>query len=427
MNIYKKIVYFIGLLLITFFICFEVTSNTTLDQPQLSLPNSNIDFSNKDLLVGYGKSSIIPKEPVPLAGYGIRNNFDKINDSIFVRTILLSNKSTKLAFITLDLMLITPNLANQIKASLLNLGINNVYFSASHTHSSIGGYGEGFIGKIILAGSNSEVINNIVDNTVIAVKKSIKNQQKINSINFKTQKYNNVKNRVNDERNVDQKLRNIIFITKKGKSIRIISGNAHPTIISHKTTSISNDYPGQLCLQSKSDFTMFMAGTMGSITPIIHNGKSSFEKAKKYASTLLNSEIIDIVDINKNFLTYQKINTGTHKFGLHITEYFRLRNWLFNLLFGDINSFVDVVRVGSILFISLPVELSGEYYPQLENYAFDNNLHLVLTTFNGTYLGYAPPSNNFKINHRETREMNWLGKYGGDYFNEVIKLIIQNQ
>ena len=66
-------------------------------------------------------------------------------------------------------------------------------------------------------------------------------------------------------------------------------------------------------------------------------------------------------------------------------------------------------------------------YKELEILANSKGINLVLTTFNGTYLGYGPPSESFDINHRETRETNWFGKYGGDYFAEVIRMIIENK
>ena len=77
--------------------------------------------------------------------------------------------------------------------------------------------------------------------------------------------------------------------------------------------------------------------------------------------------------------------------------------------------------------IALPCELSSEFYPELQKLAEAKGMRLIITSFNGSYVGYATPSRNFHINHMETRTMNWTGKYGGDYFNELVRLIIEKQ
>ena len=47
--------------------------------------------------VGWAKESLIPTEPVPLAGYGARKgaNFEGVDDSIFVKAVVFDNEITK--------------------------------------------------------------------------------------------------------------------------------------------------------------------------------------------------------------------------------------------------------------------------------------------------------------------------------------------
>ena len=206
-----------------------------------------------------------------------------------------------------------------------------------------------------------------------------------------------------------------------------MSTNVHPTIISHSAVNLSNDYPGALCNSSESDFNDFMAGIMGSLTPIIHQGETGFDKAQKYANHLLGSKIVASNKIKPNCLKSNFIELPNPNLGLSLSSSIQMRNWLFILLFGEAKSYVSTLRIGNLLMIGLPVELSGNYYKNLDLYAQKRGFSLFLTTFNGTYLGYAPPSKYFNIDHRETRETNWLGKYGGDYFEDLIKMIIEKQ
>ena len=77
-----------------------------------SLDRLNSNIEGDTLKMGWAKSSLIPSFPTPLAGYGERKG--KINigveDSIWVRTIVLDNGKNRAAYISLDLLIPPPNL-----------------------------------------------------------------------------------------------------------------------------------------------------------------------------------------------------------------------------------------------------------------------------------------------------------------------------
>ena len=100
--------------------------------------------------VGWAKESLIPTEPVPLAGYGARKgaNFEGVDDTIFVKAVVFDNEITKAAYISMDLLIVPPNLDHQKILDKLSFEVDNLYLTARHTHSSIGGYLEGLAGKI---------------------------------------------------------------------------------------------------------------------------------------------------------------------------------------------------------------------------------------------------------------------------------------
>ena len=57
--------------------------------------------------------------------------------------------------------------------------------------------------------------------------------------------------------------------------------------------------------------------------------------------------------------------------------------------------------------------------------AEENGLHLLITTFNGGYIGYITPDEYYNHNFHEVRDMNWFGPYNGAYFDEIIRGIIR--
>ena len=379
------------------------------------------------LFVGYSKASIIPNEPVRLAGYGLRDKFEGINDSIFVKSVVLVNSIDTIAYLSFDLMVLTPSVSNMISSSLAEIGINQIYFTTSHSHSSIGGYGNSFIEKIILGGQEEAVFNKLKVATLESVNNALDNLAEVDKIFTIFQEYNSVKNRLTEERNQTKKIRNLLIKTDDGESIKIMSAVAHPTIIEHKSKLVSNDYPGYLCSSDTSSFTIFSAGIMGSTAPIIHDGKTSFNKAKNYAIQLLGSKVVQEDQSDYNGVSFNEVEFIADDFGVHFTENLRLRTWVFNLVFGRPECYIKSMRIGNNLFVGVPVELSADYYGNLEIAAKKKGLNLFLTSFNGTYLGYAPHSKDFYIEHMETRSMNWMGKYAGDYFEKIILKIIEKQ
>ncbi len=123
---------------------------------------------------GFAKVSITPSlnsiednyaegkfKALPLAGFGDRKGKPAtgIHDSIFVRAVALRAGGQTLVFIGADLLIIPPNITDSVAVILAAEGIGReqLVFSATHTHSSLGGWGPGFIGKQFAGDENKNV------------------------------------------------------------------------------------------------------------------------------------------------------------------------------------------------------------------------------------------------------------------------------
>jgi hypothetical protein len=110
---------------------------------------------------------------------------------------------------------------------------------------------------------------------------------------------------------------------------------------------------------------------------------------------------------------------------IRIADNWRLRPWLFEALMGKQDPYINILRVGDVVLLGLPCELSGEFYPRFAQICRERNLYLIITTFNGNYLGYVTPDEYYSLRKYETRDMNWFGPYNGAYFTELIQGILQ--
>ena len=133
---------------------------STLDSisNQLSLAEGEVE-------VGFGRVSITPgldageDDPVagvfkeiPLAGFGSRKGTyaEGVHDSLFVKTVAIRVQEQTMVLIGSDMLIVPPNISEAVTRLVseeLALNRNQLFFSATHTHSSVGAWSEGFGGK----------------------------------------------------------------------------------------------------------------------------------------------------------------------------------------------------------------------------------------------------------------------------------------
>jgi hypothetical protein len=109
---------------------------------------------------------------------------------------------------------------------------------------------------------------------------------------------------------------------------------------------------------------------------------------------------------------------------LRISDNLRIRPWLFKYLLGDTNAHLDFTLIGNTLLIASSGELSGVFYEKWEESARAKGLNLIITTFNGGYIGYITPDRLYDKHFHEVREMNWYGPGNGAFFDAMIEEII---
>jgi len=111
------------------------------------------------------------------------------------------------------------------------------------------------------------------------------------------------------------------------------------------------------------------------------------------------------------------------KTNLRLNENIKLRNWVFQSLYPESAIYISILKIGNVLWLGMPCDFSGELMPPLAELAEKNHTKLIITSFNGAYMGYVTPDKYYHLQHYETMEMNWLGKKGS-LFSNVLKAVI---
>ncbi|NOX67337.1 MAG: hypothetical protein GXO85_16440 [Chlorobi bacterium] len=262
------------------------------------------------LQAGFAKINISPKmvkgaeDPskgvfnnIKLAGFGGGQIATGVHDSIYAKAVALKVDNDLIILVGGDLLLMAPEVVNKVAENLKtssDLKRKQIYFGATHTHSSIGNCIPGFVGEKFGGKYQPEVVNWLAEKLTTVILKSVSDLQPAQIANGYIHSPNLVKNRIIGKTGrLNDKFTLLSIKQLKGKQTVIGIFAAHATTISDWNSEFSGDYPGyfQRGLERMGvDMAMFYAGTVGSHT---NEGKGSkFDRSKYIGEALADSAMI---------------------------------------------------------------------------------------------------------------------------------------
>ncbi len=403
--------------------------NTLLDNWKPAIDTS------RNLKAGWAKVNITPSKPTPTAGYGDREGkpYQSIHDSVYVRAIVLSNAKKPIAIVSCDLLIFPPEVTILLKEKLKTIGFDwsQVYVGTTHTHNSLGAWGKNSVGELFAGKYDQSIVNHIADKVLEAIRKANQNlvSAKIGyaEINAKELVFNRL---VGDKLGTTDPFIRVLKIEKQtGETAILTTFSAHATTLNADKNFLSADYPGELVetLNQKGYFASYMAGSVGSSGPVGEELKNDFVQMKNLSEGLsakILKEIGNIKVSTINQLSLSTFNLSLREPQVRFAQNWRFRPWVFKTLFGDYPAEIKALKIGKNVMIGTPCDYSGELMPEIITTARNRNLNLIITSFNGGYIGYITHDRHYDLNSYETRVMNWYGVQNGVYFQEMIKKIL---
>ena len=373
---------------------------------------------------------------VPLAGFGNRKGKPAtgVHDSIFVRSVALKVGSRQMVFVGADLLIMPPNIIDEVVGQLASKGIprDQLLFSATHSHSSIGAWGPGFVGEQFAGKANPEIQKWLVSCIVKSVLAAVSDLSTSQITNGSFAAGQLTRNRFIGELGTKNGDFTYILINQKGKRKAVIgSFSAHSTTQCAVNMLFSGDYPGyceRKMEASSFDVALFCAGSIGSQSP---SGKGKdFESARfigeSLADTLIKKMPFKTYHDSSNFSTVT-LRVTLPEYHLRLTPRINLSTWLSNKLMPEPkNVYFQVVRIGKLVWVTAPSDFSGEYALQIKYAMAAKGYDAVVTSFNGSYIGYIVPGRYFYMDEYEPKLMGWFGPTMGDYAMELIRHLTDN-
>jgi len=392
------------------------------------------------LYAGFSEVNITPKitavspnaakgefNAIKMAGYGSGQIAKGIHDSIFAKAIAIKVDSSEVVFISADMVIIPELVVLKVAENLKEkIGRKQLFFGATHTHSSIGNCIPGFVGKSFGGEFQPEVVAWLSTKFTDLILKALKDEKpsKFSAGYIKTP--NLVRNRIIGETGrLNDKLNLVSFVQNNGKKAVIGIFSAHATTIGTWNDAYSADYPGyfQRNLESSEvDLALFFAGTVGS-----HSNKGEGEKFAK--AQYIGETLADSAKSLIRTMAYDSIMKMTtiaseleipELQAFYIMDQTRLSPFLGKKLMADMDPiYLQGLKLNNLIWIAMPYELSGEYGIDLKNALELEGYMSALTSFNGQYLGYIVPQKYYYYDTYEARLMGWYGPNMGDYLMEL--------
>lgn len=235
-------------------------------RPPLSAP-ARIDSGQglTSLRMGSGRAPIAPPWPVPLAGYGPgRPTANNAAFPLEAQALVLESQPVKVGVVTLDVLLVPEELAEDIRAGARALGISPIWVVATHSHSSMGGYDPELLAQVVGTGAYREEARRVL---VDAARRALEHAAaNVAAAQLKWAQTTVPELSVGRDGNEpDSRLLKLQMDADTGNQAQWLVLSGHPTLVSRSQASADPDYPGRLAAleRPRHDVTLVTQGGSG--------------------------------------------------------------------------------------------------------------------------------------------------------------------
>jgi hypothetical protein len=412
---------------------------------RLQAASASNTIARGKLAAGFGRALLTPTvnatqddpaqgrfRALPLAGYGSRKGRSATgaHDDLYVKAVALRVGDHLAVMVGADALIIPPEVT---EAALQILGQNpglrreQIYLSATHTHSSLGGWGEGWLGESFAGAFQAGARTWFADRIITAVRAALADLKPASFGHGSFHAPEWVKNRlVGSLGKTDPDFSYAVLKQDDGRVAILGSYAAHATILSASMMEFSSDYPGfweRAIEKTTGGMAVFLAGAVGShsANPGASGLKGAERMGQALAQTLLD-QLPQIPITNSIALDILGLDVSMPPINARLTDGIRLRPWLASRLLHHANrTFIQTLRLNDSIWISTPCDFSGELALGIKDFLHARGSSAIITSFNGDYVGYVIPSRYYHLDGYEPRLMSFFGPNVPDYFDELIR------
>lgn len=387
------------------------------------------------LRVGAAEVDVTPPVGEPLAGYSGREPKAStgIRDRCFARAITVSNGGRTVTVCGGDLLAVLPPLRRRILRRL-DLPPEDVFFTATHTHSGPGGYSDRWIDQLVLGEFHPEALERLAAGFVAAIRRSRRRLVPA-GLHFARQgpapgDPPPVRNRIEPGGPVADGVCSLVFRRLDGARAQplalLVVASPHATCLDRHDRRLSGDYPAavQRAGGDAGFVCLFAAGAVGSMGPREPKA-SGAANARRTARRIWAQVDVGPAETGayavRARLAAAILPVDLPSQHYRIARHLRLSPVLASYL-HDRRTYLHVIRIGRAVLLGMPGDYSGELAVELEA---PRGLEPVITSFNGDYVGYLLPRSRYRRTNYEAREMNLFGPWSGELLQAAARRVLR--
>lgn len=398
------------------------------------------------VLVGFSKSEFTPIMPVPLAGYAHLSDrmSRKVRDPLFVRAVAISDGNTTVILIIYDLLLIWDTLYEGLKVRLSDTKAH-VICHATHTHSSIGGFIDSFLGRRFMGDFRDWVIPMLVDVGERVARESLASM-KIGMLSAGVTRVHGLNENRRDPNGPKDDEVTILMIKRNNEQAIILSYSAHPVIVAERDHfAVSADYPGEVArrLENKVQFSAFIQGSLGGVGCLFPNDVDLEKNIEMMASPLVEAGLTANLEPCDGNILFKSVDVSFPScdvrpfFDDQIFRHIDLPiRFICNRLVGKRpkTAMVEGFRVGNFALIGTPADLGVGIAIEAKNRCRKAGIpYPIIASQTNGYIGYIHRRSDYAKSVANSHlamaiyenSMSFFGRNAGEMVLEAISKVIE--
>ncbi len=219
------------------------------------------------LSAGAARVELEPPLPVVIAGYPPqRPEATRILYPLRARALVLEIDRLKLGLVSIDLLTMPESLVADIRSAVEELGLSALWVSATHSHSSEGGYDRGLLAQLAGTGRyRAEVRATVVAAAARALRQAAAALAPA-TLETGERAFPEMVAPRSEGMAPDGRLTRLAFRAQASPIAQVIIFAAHPTLLPRQLDALSPDFPGLFSSQQEgagAGITLFLQGGVG--------------------------------------------------------------------------------------------------------------------------------------------------------------------
>lgn len=383
--------------------------------------------------VGVAQDDLTPPSPVPLAGFigQIVQPYEGVDSACLGKALTIATRTSTVTILAADLLLIDERMARSILART-GLARDQIYFSATHTHSGPGGWGNHPLERLVSGSFDPVMFDHLAERIAGVVLASRTRLESAEVAFLQTSTSGLQRNRIIPGHPTNDALSAWVFrstgSTSKRRTLATLAVfGAHATISHPVPPRLGGDYPSAfaeaLRTQVDAGVVLFAAGTVGDSSPVRFPAENQRKSVEAYGESLANS-LVKALETAEFRSVVEFTNLGFEVNLPPIQVPFLSPSLRFSPVLcwwiGTRKTYLHILKLGPAFLVGFPGDYSGHLGERLKSSA-----PIVATSFNGDYKGYLVAKTTFRsYPSYETRWMSFYGPRLGDYLTDLSQACI---